>query len=340
MAAGQSGLRIVLAGATGTLARDVIDVLEGRDLPVEEILPFATGASLGEEIEFRGQSFAVQDAMPSLRGVDLVLVCTPPGPALDVIRQALRAEAPCVDCSGSLSDSRDVPLLVSALANPSSVLGAPLIATPAGPTLALALVLAPLVAEAGLERFSATLLRSVSRAGRRGIDALSRETLALLGQQEVPELDCFETPVAFDCIPLAVEFDLPESEARTLADLERLLPAGDEAPEPGWLGARGQLQAVQVPAFVSDAATLSIETQRPLSAEEARERLSKAPGVECDPDAPAPSMRDAAGSDCVLVGRVDDTGGETGLRLWLAADSVRLSAVNAVDLAETRLRFN
>jgi hypothetical protein len=51
-------------------------------------------------------------------------------------------------------------------------------------------------------------------------------------------------------------------------------------------------------------------------------------------------MRDAAGSDCVLVGRVDDTGGETGLRLWLAADSVRLSAVNAVDLAETRLRFN
>lgn len=340
------GLRIALAGATGTLAREVIDVLESGALPVEAILPFATGDSLGEDIEFRGEVFPVTAEIPPLRGVDLVLVCAPPSAALAVIRKALQAEAPCVDCSGALSDSPDVPLLVSALSSPSAALGVPLIATPAGPALGWALALAPLVRAAGFEGLTATVLRSVARGGRMGIDALSRETLALLGQYEVPEPERFTSPVAFDCAPLAASEGAPDSEARMVADLERLLSQGSASGadrEPGWLADRTSLQCIQVPTFVSDVTSMVLRSERRLDPSEARDLLGKAPGVEvlAEPGQNGPSMRDAANSDLAMVGQLaEGRGRERELRFWLAADAVRLSAVNAIALAETRLRLN
>ncbi len=338
------GLRIALAGATGTLAREVVDVLERRTLPVEEILPFATGQSIGEEVEFRGELFPVVTEIPSLRGVDLVLVCAPPGVALGVIREALRAEAPCIDCSGALSDSRDVPLLVSALSNPTAALGAPLIAMPAGPALGWSLALAPLVEAAGLEALTATVLRSVARAGRKGIDTLSRETLSLLGQQEVPEPEEFGSPVAFDCVPLVSVDGAADAESRMLGDLERLLsPRADGEHEPGWLQRRARVHSVQVPTFVSDLTSVVLRTERLLEPEEAQEILEKAQGVELasEPGDVGPSMRDAAGADAALVGQLEaGAPGGRELRFWLAADAVRLSAINAIALAETRLRLN
>lgn len=330
-----SGLRIAVAGATGTLGRELLSVLEARDLPVDRLVPIATDRSTGREVEFAGETLSVECELPQLAIFDLLIICTPPDVALDLVRAALRAEVGCIDCSGALADSSEVPFVVADLIPPSAVLGAPLVSAPAGPALAWALVLRAIEQAAGLRRVVGTVLQSVSSSGRDGIDALSGETLALLRQEEVPEPSAFPVQIAFDCVPTVGTRvpgeDTSSAESLLIRDLGRLL---ENLPKIA-------LSALQVPTFVGDGSALTIETERPLSPEDAREVLDKAPGVEVwDADGIGPTTRDCAGRDQALVGRVRrDPSLASGLMLWLAADPVRLAAVNAVKLAEARLRL-
>lgn len=347
---GSSGLRVAIVGATGALGREIVDVLESRSFPVSDLVPFASDDSLGEDVEFGDHAFPIRSEPPSFRGIDLVFVCSPQAVALEVVREALRAEAFCIDCSGSLAGSAEVPLLVAALSPPASVLGAPLVTSPAGPSLSWALSLSPLVEAFGLRHVAMTVLRSTARAGRSGIDVLSQETLSLLGQYEAPESDVFAMPVAFDCTPFGPR---PtdneagrESHPAAVRDLARLLAAGGVSQgevTAAELADRISLQRVQVPTFVSDLSAVCLATEKRLDLDSALERLAKAPGVELvEADAGAgPSMREAAGRDVVLVGQVRaDAARENGLQFWVAGDTVRLAAANAVDLAATRLRLH
>jgi len=344
--AGSRGLRIALGGATGALGGEVLAVLAERRFPVRELLPFATERSIGRFVELGGELFAVQSEMPSLAGVDLLILCTPREPAREMVRQALRAEVFCIDCSGALAESPEVPLLVSELCLPSETRG-PLVTSASGPALAWTLALAALREAAGLKRVVGTLLQSASSTGRAGIEALSAETIALLSQKEPPRSEACQGPVAFDCVssaeelkaaadPDAAESDEQgeggnQSESRLVQELDRLLPGLEVA-----------VTSVQVPTFVGEGSALNVETERPLSLREAGEVLEKAPGVDfwSAGDCP-PSMRDSAGRDAVLVGRLRrDRTREGGLLLWVAADSLRLVAANTVKLAEARLRLN
>jgi len=359
---GRGGLRIALAGASGALAREVLTVLDERRLPVDAILPFASERSIGLDVEFQDEVIPLGGALPSLQGVDLLLICTPRDVALDLVRQALRAEVFCIDCSGSLAGSSEVPLLVSDLCPPAAVLGAPVIATPTGSALAWSLVLAPLARAAGLERVVGTLLQSASHVGRSGIEVLSRETLALLNQQEMPPSEFFAGPIAFDCVPApgpAVRTNDGQAEADSTGerresdvarDVRRLvqsaLQAGEKPVQPAdeipGDGPRIAVNAVQVPTFVAEGSTLAIQTERPLSPSEAADLLEKADGVKLwEGGESGPSTRDAAAEDVALVGRLRlDESTENGLLLWVTADPLRLAASNAVKLAETRLRLN
>ncbi|MFP8873259.1 MAG: Asd/ArgC dimerization domain-containing protein [Myxococcota bacterium] len=344
----ESGLRVAVFGATGALGREVVAVLEERTFPVRDLALVASDRSLGEEIEFQGDTLSVQTELPPLRGLDLVIGCAPGTASLELVRLALRAEVSCIDCSGALAGSREVPLLVSDLCSPAAVLGAPVIATPPGPALGWWLALEPLARAVGLQRVVATVLRSAIHAGRSGIEVLSRETVALLSQQTPPVPELFPAPVAFDCLPRVgsvAEADSPQAdtpcELELVRDVRRLVEEvdglqGGEAP------VSVAVTAVQVPAFVSDGSAMWVETRRPLDPSEAGELLDKAPGVDLwRDDRVGPSLRDAASSDVALVGRLRrDPSVTNGLQFWLAADGLRLAAVNVVKLAETRLRLN
>jgi aspartate-semialdehyde dehydrogenase len=351
MKVSRRGLRVALAGATGALAGEVLALLAERSFPVRELLPFATERSVGRTAELGDEVVAVGSEMPSLAGVDLLIVCTPREPALEMVRQALRASVYCIDCSGALAESPDVPLLVSDLCLPSEV-RAPVIMCPSGPALGWSPVLSALQEAAGLRRVVGTLLQSASCAGRGGIEALSAETIALLRQKELPSSAAFPGPVAFDCAPNAGGLQVPteaegegegegkgeaeaeissRSESRLTRELERLFPGLEVA-----------VTGVQVPTFVGEGSALAVETERPLSPHAAGEAIAKMPGVDLwsASDSP-PSMRDAAGRDAVLVGRLRrDRTHDCGLLLWIAADGLRLAAANVVKLAEARLRLN
>jgi aspartate-semialdehyde dehydrogenase len=332
MSDGPRGLRIAIAGASGTLGRELLSVLSDRRFPVQEIKPFSTDQSIGEEVDFGGETFAIEPAPKTLRGLDLLLICTPTTVALDLVRTALHEEVTCIDCSGAMAGSPEVPLYVADLCAPDLIRDAPVIASPAGVALAWSHVLAAIEGAAGIERVLGTVLYSASRVGRAGIDALSSETLSLLNQQEAPPHDVFPSQVAFDCFALPgvrAQDGAAPCERDLIRDVRRLV-AVDLAIS---------VSAIQVPTFAGDGSSLAVETKRPLSLDQANEVFQKTPGLEVRyEDEVGPSTRETAGRDVAVVGRVrSDPSIENGILLWVTADTLRLAAVNAARIAETRL---
>ena len=196
----REGLRVGVVGATGLLGQELIAALDEESAPLGELHVFASEESLGQEVDFRGERLPVQTPVESLRGLDVVLLCTPASTALDWVRVALRSEVPCIDCSGALVGSVDVPMAMTSLGAYEELQAAPLISSPPGPSLAWGPVLAAIQREAGLRRVLGTLLHSASAAGRRGIETLSERTLALLNQYSDDGAG-LETnaPRAFEC---------------------------------------------------------------------------------------------------------------------------------------------
>ncbi|MGH0029826.1 MAG: Asd/ArgC dimerization domain-containing protein [Myxococcota bacterium] len=331
------GLRIGIVGATGALGGEVLAALDASDLRIGEILAFATDRSLGEDLEFQDQIYPVRTEPEGgdLPGIDLLFCCAPAAASIEWVRRALRAQVPCVDCSGSLADQPDVPLRAAAFAPPPGAEGAPLVATPSGAALAWSLALAPLHRAAGVERVVGTVLETAGAAGRDGIAALSLESLALFNQQELPEDAQTTRPLAFDC----------HGSVGELADGGRT--TAEDALEQGvrrLLGAEFPVTATvsQVPAFVGQASSLAVELARPLDPKEAEDHLAQADGVELwVEDALGPNLRASAGRDVVIAGRVRrDASRPHALQLWLVADVLRLAASNAVALAQARLQVH
>lgn len=329
----RAGHRIGVVGATGALGSEVLSVLAGCGLRISEVVPIATDDSLGCDVEFLGDVWPVEADASRLRGVDLLFLCAPPAASLEYAREALRAETACIDCSGALAGSPDVPLRVALSSDGAAEEPfGPLVASPAGPALAWALVLRPLAAAAGLRRVVGSALEGASAGGVRGIAALHEETLALYSQEESPEPSVFGRPVAFDVLPARGEVDesgRSEAEAALASSLLRILPEG----------LRLAVSVLQVPTFAGQGSQLAIELERPLDPKEARAALAPVSGVEVFEGEPAgATTRAAAGRDVVLVSRLRaDPSVEHGLQLWLAADTLRLAARNAVRLAEQRL---
>jgi aspartate-semialdehyde dehydrogenase len=327
------GLRVAVIGATGTLGSDLLSVLEARRFPLAELIPVATERSMGKAVDFYEQSIPVETGLLSLRGLDLVFLCVPGSEALEWVRGALHAETPCIDLSGVVEGAAEVPLLVANLRPDPVDLAQPVIATPAGSTLAWSLVLEPIQRSVGLRRVVGTAFEAVSSAGSAGIESLQAEAIALFGQREVPEPTVFPRGIAFNCIPMVGEPGKgveTEAEEALLRGLRRLL--GAELPV--------AVTAVRVPTFSGAGASVAVETAEEFSAAELSELLAKSPGVALPDDAMAsPTLREAAESEVVLVGRIrSDPSCERGLLFWLAADPVRLAASNAVRLAETRFQ--
>jgi len=327
-------LRIGIAGATGLLGRELVAVLEAAALPIAELQLFAPDHSIGEDVEFHGEALPVGPMLDSLVGLDALVICTPGASALDFVRAALKVEVPCIDCSGSLAGSPEIPLALSGLGAHDGLANAPVISSPPGPALIWAPVLAAIQREAGIRRVVGSVLHSASSSGRAGIEGLSEQTLDLLNQRPPSSDAPFVGPQAFDCHAHGVSEEVDKDgaapvEAQLGLILHRLLGAD----------LRIATTSIHVPTFAGQGAALAIETGRALSIERAAEVLAAAPGIDLWSDGDAPSTRDAVGRDEVIVGRLRaDPSVEPGhgLLVWLAGDPLRLAAANVATLLGAR----
>jgi aspartate-semialdehyde dehydrogenase len=329
---------IAIVGATGAVGSEVLRTLEERVFPVGDLRLFASARSAGELVDWRGGSVRVEEVdADGFDGVDLAFFCAGGAVSAEYAPRAVDAGAIVIDKSSHFRMHPDVPLVVPEV-NAADLaerhLG--IIASPNCTTIPIVVALKPIADAAGLGRIVAASYQAVSGGGKRGIDALSRETINLLNLREAAdgaEPSVFPRRIAFNCIPQVdafLEDGSTKEEAKVIAETRRVLHL-ESLPI--------AVTCVRVPTFYGHSVALTVELEQPLDAAEARELLRAAPGVilcELGDELPYPTAADVGGTDAVYVGRVrNDPSSPHGLQLWVAADNVRKgAALNAVQIAE------
>lgn len=329
----RSGPVVAVVGATGLVGREFLQILEERQFPASEVRLYASGRSAGETLVFRGRDLIVQNlAHADFDGVDLVL--SSPGAAVsrEFAPKAVAAGAVVVDNSSAFRMEPDVPLVVPEV-NPEAVRWhRGIIANPNCSTIQLVVVLWPIHQAFGLERVVVSTYQAVSGAGRKAMEELLSQCVALLNQRPL-RIEKFPHQIAFNVLP---HIDVFEEDGSTR---EEVKVVRESRKIMGLPNLRIVATAVRVPVMNGHSESVNIELARPATPEDVREVLSKAPGlvVHDDPsEAAYPMPLLASGRDEVFVGRIRrDPSVENGIALWISADNLRKgAALNAIQIAE------
>ncbi|HEX9306483.1 MAG TPA: aspartate-semialdehyde dehydrogenase [Anaeromyxobacter sp.] len=329
-------LALALVGATGTVGRTVLEVLDELDVPVRALRPFASPRSAGTTLAFRADDLRVEALRDGgFQGCDVAIFCAGAAISREWAARAWADGCAVVDDSPAFRAEPDVPLVVPEV-NGDAVAGfraRGVVANPSSSVTALALALAPLRDAAGLRRVVVSTYQSASGLGQGGVEELERQSRDLLNLREPDPSVRFPHRLAFNLIPQVgpfVDGGATEEEANIVRETRKVLDLPDLAVS---------ATAVRVPVFFGHSAAVNVATRRPLGAAAARAALAKAPGVKVvdDPTQRVYPMPMLVGSeDAALVGRVrDDPSQENGLDLFVSIENTRRgAATNAVLIAQ------
>ncbi|HET6432610.1 aspartate-semialdehyde dehydrogenase [Dyella sp.] len=332
----KSSYKVAMVGATGAVGETLLSILAERDFPISELVPLASERSAGGQVEFAGKKITVQNlADYDFSGVDIAFFSAGGSVSREHAPRAAAAGAVVIDNTSEFRYQDDIPLVVSEV-NPHAIADYTvrgIIANPNCSTMQMLVALAPIHRAVGIERINVATYQSVSGAGRSGMEELGRQTAALLNFQEA-EPAKFPKQIAFNVIPHIDDFQpngYTKEEMKMVWETRKILEDPSIAVNP---------TAVRVPVFYGHAEAVHVETRDKITAEQARELLEQAPGLEVMDERkaggyPTP-VGDAAGKDAVLVGRIrEDISHDRGLDLWIVADNIRKgAALNAVQIAE------
>ena len=324
--------KVAILGATGLVGREMVKVLDERRFPISDLVLLASERSAGEKVNFGKRSIVVQVATPErFNEVDIVLASAGSEVAARLLPDAVERGCVCIDNSSAFRMQADVPLVVPEV-NPEAVLDEDgIIANPNCSTIQLVMALKPLHDAARIRRVVVSTYQSVSGAGRKGIDELAQQTIALLNQKPL-DIEVHAARIAFNAVPQIGDWgadDYTTEEIKLVAETQKILGL-PELPVTA--------TAVRVPVFAGHSESVHVEFESPLSADEARALLSASPGVEVI-DEPRtgryPMAMDCAERDEVFVGRIrPDRSVPHGLAMWIVADNLRKgAATNAVQIA-------
>jgi aspartate-semialdehyde dehydrogenase len=334
--------KVAIAGATGAVGREMMKVLEERDFPVGELVPLASERSEGHTLEFRGDDVTVRRLKPdSFAGVDIALFSPGATVSREFAPHAARAGAVVIDNSSAFRMEADCPLVVPEV-NPRDVElavkpgGRRIIANPNCSTIQLVVAMKPLHDAAGLEKVIVATYQSVSGAGQKGIDELETQARALFNMEEVTPSK-FPHRIAFNLLPEIGKDSgngYTDEEMKLVNESRKILGLPDLLVSP---------TCVRVPVFYCHSEAAHLFFKRPLSPDQAREILRKAPGVKVVDDLkehiyPMPLL--GVGDDTTLVGRIrPDLTAPNGLAIFVVSDNLRKgAATNAVQIAELLIR--
>ncbi len=328
---------VAVVGATGAVGTEMIEILEERKFPVGELRPLASARSAGERVSFHDQELVVRElTKDSFEGVDIALFSAGADISREFAPIAAKAGAVVIDNSAAWRMDKNVPLVVPEVNRADIAKHKGIIANPNCSTIQMVVALKPLHDAARITRVVVTTFQAVSGTGKEAMDELLEESQDLLSFKE-PTPKVYPHQIAFNCLPHIDDF-LPsgytKEEMKMLSETRKIM--GDDS-------IRVTATTVRVPVYVGHSESVNIETEKKLSANEARAILCDAPGVLLYDD-PAhkiyPTPLDAAGKDEVYVGRVrEDESVPNGLNLWIVADNLRKgAALNAVQIAEELIR--
>ncbi|MGE5237400.1 MAG: aspartate-semialdehyde dehydrogenase [Chloroflexota bacterium] len=330
---------VAVVGATGAVGNEVIEVLEQRAFPVERIRFFASERSAGTILEFEGSGMPVEVLdEDSFKQTDIALFSAGEEISRRWAPVAVRSGCVVVDNSNEWRMDPNVPLVVPEVNARDLQRHRGIIANPTSSTILTVMVLKSIHDATRIRRIVVTTLQSVSGTGKKGMDELLRQTTDLLNFREVGT-NVYPYQIAFDVLPHVDAFldNGYTSEEMSLVHGTRKI-MGDGA-------IRVTATAVRVPVFRGHCASVNVETEDKLTANEARALLAAAPGIVIF-DAPEknlyPHPLGNAGDDEVYVGRIrEDESVDNGLNLWIVTDNLRKgAALNEVQIAEELIRIS
>ena len=329
------GYRIAVAGATGNVGREILNLLDERDFPADEVVALASSASVGKEVAFGDDTvLKVQElAKFDFEGTDIGLFS--PGGKVSAQHAPRAAEAGCVviDNTSHFRMDPDVPLVVPEI-NATALADfreRNIIANPNCSTIQMVMALKPLHDIARIKRVVVATYQSVSGAGKAAMDELFNQTRKVYFQEE-HEPKVFPKRMAFNVIPHIDVFQADGStkeEWKMVQETKKILDPEIEV----------SATCVRVPVFVGHAEAVNVEFETPIDLEEAREALWHAPGLQLI-DNPEEDTYvtpvDCVGEPDVFVSRLrEDLTVPYGLNMWVVADNLRKgAALNAVQIAE------
>ncbi len=324
---------VAILGATGAVGQEMIRILEERNFPVGKLIPLASARSAGKTVTFRGEEILIQEAHKNaFQGVDLVLGAAENAIAETYVLDIIRAGAVFVDNSSAFRLDPDVPLVVPEV-NPQDVKKHHgIISNPNCSTIITVTAVNALNAIAPIQTMTASTYQAVSGAGAGGPVELMEEVEALSkGESYGPKV--FSHQIAYNLIPqIGSEqfYGYTSEEMKLMMEGRKIM----HLPE-----LRVSCTCVRVPVVRSHSISVSLHFEKPVSVEEARAAIAKAPGCKLVDDLKLkqyPMPLDTSGQDTVYVGRIrPDLTDENGLCLWCCGDQVRKgAATNAIQIAE------
>ena len=325
--------KVAVLGATGAVGQEMIRILEERKFPVSELIPLASARSAGKTIPFRGEDVTIREACDgAFAGVDIVLGAAENDIAMRFAPAIVKAGAVFVDNSSAFRLDPRVPLVVPEI-NPQDVRNHQgIISNPNCSTIITAVAVNALNAIAPIRTMVASTYQAVSGAGAEGPRELMAQVEALgKGEEVTPKV--FSHQIAYNLIP---QIGGEQVDGYTSDEMKLQIEGRKIMHLPDL---RVSCTCVRVPVVRSHSISVCCHFDVPVTVEQAREAIAKAPGCRLVDDLGAkqyPMPLDTSGQDLVFVGRIrPDLTDDNGLCLWCCGDQVRKrAALNAVQIAE------
>ncbi len=330
-------MKIAIVGASGAVGQEFLRILEERPLPVDELVLFGSERSAGRKYMFRGKELTVKllQHNDDFRGIDFALVSAGASTSREFADTITKHGAVMIDNSSAFRMDADVPLVVPEV-NPDDARQAPrrIIANPNCTTIQMVVALQAIERLSHIRRVHVSTYQSASGAGAAAMAELEAQH-AELGAGQAPTVEKFAFQLAYNVIPhidVFTDNDYTKEEMKMFHETRKIMHSD----------IRVSATCVRVPVMRAHSESVWVETERPLSPEEARAAFAAAPGVVLM-DEPAdkvyPMPLFVAGQDPVYVGRIrKDLACDNGLAFWCVSDQIRKgAALNAVQILETLL---
>ncbi len=328
------GYNIAVVGATGNVGREMLNILDERSFPADEVVALASRRSMGVDVSYGDRTLKVKALEHfDFSNVDICLMSAGSDVSKEYSPKIAAQGAVVIDNSSAWRYDLDVPLVVPEV-NADALVGfrkRGIIANPNCSTAQLVVALKPLHDKAKIKRVVVATYQSVSGAGKDAMDELFSQTKAVFQINEV-EANKFPKRIAFNVIPQIdtfMEDGYTREEWKMLVETKKILDPK----------IRLTATCVRVPVFIGHSESVNIEFENPITVDEARDILRNAPGcLVIDKHEPGGYVTpyECAGEDATYISRIrEDATVENGLAMWIVSDNLRKgAALNAIQIAE------
>jgi aspartate-semialdehyde dehydrogenase len=332
------GFKVAVVGATGNVGREMLGILAERSFPADEVIALASRKSMGVEVSYGDRTLKCKTLDHyDFSDVDICLMSAGSAVSKEYSPKIAAKGAVVIDNSSCWRYDSDVPLVVPEV-NPDALAGfrkRGIIANPNCSTAQLVVALKPLHDRARIKRVVVSTYQSVSGAGKDAMDELFTQTKAVFTATDI-RIKTFPKRIAFNVIPqidVFMEDGFTREEWKMMAETKKILDPKIKL----------VATCVRVPVFIGHSEAVNIEFEEPLSVEEARQLLARAPGVVVlDRREPGGYVTpyECAGEDATYISRIrEDATVENGLVLWCVSDNLRKgAALNTIQIAEALIK--